>query len=70
MSEVDDDLHSMRVMAVREVARRLRITTSQELVSRLLQSGLSLDAALRRAVEERTFLDRILDTLGMNRWTK
>jgi hypothetical protein len=68
MSEVDDDLHSMRVMAVRTVARRLRITTSHELVSRLLQSGLSLDAALHRAVEERTFLDRFLDSLGMNRW--
>lgn len=68
MSELDNDLHSLRVFAVRKVARRLGITTSEELVSRSLQSGLPLDGALRRAAEERSFLERVLDTLGVNRW--
>lgn len=64
--ELNDELDSLRVLAVRVVGRRLGIITSSERISELLRSGASLEAALRALIDEHGFFSRLFGKL----WVK
>jgi hypothetical protein len=65
MTELNEELHFTRVLAVRFVAQRLGIITSEKSVSELLYSGLSLDATLHRLMNEQNVFARLLGRLWM-----
>jgi hypothetical protein len=68
MTDLNDELHYVRVLAIRVVARRFGMNASDTSIGDLLHSGLSLDAALRRLMDERSIFSRFLARLRMNRW--
>ena len=59
-SVVDKALDDLRVAAVSAAARRQGARPPEWRVRELLEDGLSLDAALRQLVEERSLLSRFI----------
>jgi hypothetical protein len=62
VTELEIELHQVRVLAVATVARRRGIMSSERRINQLLHSGLSLDATLRR-LDEQGFLSKLLGKL-------
>jgi hypothetical protein len=61
--ELNDDLDSLRILALRVVARRLGIITSNARITELVRSGLPLRATLRALIDEQGVLARLFGKL-------
>lgn len=68
MTELEMELHQVRVLAVAIVARRRGIASSEKRISQFLQSGLSLDATLGRLFDEQGFFSKLLGRLWTGHW--
>lgn len=63
MNELDHELTRMRLLALRVTARKVGMNMSERYAVELLGSGVSLDAAFNRMLQERSLFDRVLGTV-------
>jgi hypothetical protein len=68
MTELDVELHNLRVLGISLAARRQGLRPSEKRVSDLLQSGVSLEAALQCLLRDQGFFTRWIGKL--RRWLR